>query len=386
MGGIHYRYFKSKLQQKIRDLLGGKFYIDTYAYAVDSVAGRNQIKTVGDIIKVDNGAIINFANLFGEIEYAGGNFSTFLSGSIYNNWFQREDRYNYVKDIKSEVVSMAGFDVKGGANYNINEFNNIYFNTGYFSRVPYYKFVFGNYINEPSRDLKNEKITYLEFGYGYKDRKTIIGLNIYYTYWADRSFLANEYNQFLDPVMIQGLDALHKGIEFDITQGIGDNIKLGGLASIGSWKWQNNVNAKVFNDDNVLLGTVKIYADGLYVGDAPQTQLGLFTDIKFLKSFNLVINWLYYNRLYADFSPTGRSDPDDKQQPYKIPSYSITDIHLSYDFEIFNKRASINASCFNVFDKTHIVRGEDGPQHNLNSFRGYWSFGRNFNFSLNISI
>ncbi|MDZ7740634.1 MAG: hypothetical protein U5Q03_02490 [Bacteroidota bacterium] len=93
----------------------------------------DQIKEAGDVVKVDNGAIINFANAIGEAEYAKGRFSTYHSGSIYNNWIQREDRYNYVEDIKSEVVSMSGYDVKAGANYNLNEFHNIYFNMGYFS-------------------------------------------------------------------------------------------------------------------------------------------------------------------------------------------------------------------------------------------------------------
>ena len=385
-GGIHYRYFKSKLQQKVRDLLGGEFYIDNYAWAVDGVAGRDQIKKVGDVIKVDNGAIIHFANVFGEAEYVNGAFSTYLSGSIYNNWFQREDLYNYVQDIKSDVVSMLGYDVKGGANYNLNEFHNVYFNTGYFSRVPYYKFVFGNFTNEASRDLENEKITYLELGYGYQKQKTSVDINAYYTYWADRSFLANEYNQFLDPVMIQGLDALHQGLELEISQGIGEKIKLGAIASLGDWKWKNDVSARVFNDDNVVIDTVQIYADGLYVGDAPQSQLGLKADIILLNSFKLAVNWLYYDKLYADFNPTGRNNPNDRSQPYRMPAYSLTDVHLTYDFHVFEKRSQAGISCYNIFNEEFIVRGEDGKNHDLDSFRGFWSFGRTFNFFLKVNI
>lgn len=386
MGGFHYRYFKSKLQQKVRDLLGGDFYIDNYGYAVDGVAGRDQIKHVGDIIKVDNGAIIHFGNIFGEMEYSNGRFSAFLSGSLYNNWFQREDRYNYVTDIQSEVVSMAGFDVKGGANYNINAFHNIYFNSGYFSRVPYYKYVFANFTNQPSEDLRNEKISFLEFGYGFNNRKTSIQLNAYYTYWEDRSMLANEYNQFLDPVMIQGLDALHQGIEFRIRQGIGTNTHVGGLLSLGNWKWKNDVNALVFNDDNAIQDTVQIYADGLYVGDSPQTQMGVFGGLTFLKSFKLDINWLFYDRLFADFNPTGRTDPDDRQQPFELPAYDVLDLHLSYHFTLFMQNALANISCFNALNHTYIVRGEDGINHDLESFRGFWSFGRTFSFSLKIKL
>ena len=273
MAGIHYRYFKSKLQQKVRDLLGGQFYIDNYAWAVDGPSGRDEIKHVGDIVKVDNGATINFANAFGQFEYTNQIVSAFISGSYYYNWFQREDRYNYVSNTKSKTVEKAGYDVKAGANYNINDNHNIYFNAGYFSRVPYYKFIFAKFTNEASTDVKNETIKSIELGYGYNYNNTFARINAYYTYWEDRSMLANEYNQFLDPVMIRGLDALHKGIEIDVNQKVSKNINLGVIASFGDWKWKNNVSAEVYDNNNVLKDTVEIYADGLNVGDAPQTQL-----------------------------------------------------------------------------------------------------------------
>jgi len=65
--GIHLRYFKSKLQEKVRNLLGGEYFIDDYAWAVDGLAGRNEIKTVGDVIKVDNGAVNPSSSIFGQM-------------------------------------------------------------------------------------------------------------------------------------------------------------------------------------------------------------------------------------------------------------------------------------------------------------------------------
>jgi len=84
--GIHARLFRSKLQQKVRDLLGGQFYIDDYAYAIDGVSGRDQIRHVGDVVKVDNGAVNDYAGMFGQLEYLKGNFSAFLSGTLSGNW------------------------------------------------------------------------------------------------------------------------------------------------------------------------------------------------------------------------------------------------------------------------------------------------------------
>jgi hypothetical protein len=386
MAGIHYRYFKSSLKQKVRDLLGGDFFIDSYAYAIDGVAGRNEIRGVGDIIKVNNGAIINFANLFGQIAYSSGGVSSFLAGSVNNSWFQRYDHYNYVDDPYSQVVSMAGWDMKAGINYNINEFNNIYLNGGYFSRVPYFKYVFGTFTNEPSTDLRNEKISTAEFGYGYQSSTTRVMANVYYTYWEDRSLLANEYNQFLLPVMIRGLDARHTGIEVEARQYVCKHLEIGALASIGDWQWKNDVSVEVLNRDNVVVDTVAFYADGLFVGDAPMVQLGLTGTFSFLQQFNLTVNWLYYDRLYADSNPVLRTDPSDRQQSYRMPSYHVVDLHLGFRFELFDSPAMLQASCYNLLNSKHIIRGLDGPTHAIDSFTGFWDFGINFGVGLKVGF
>ncbi len=387
IAGIHGRYFKSRLYEKVRDLLGGNFFIDDYAYAVDGVAGRNQVKHVGDLIKLDNGAIVDFASLFGQVEYNDGAFSAFVAGTVSGNWYRREDRYNYVvQDIKSEWVFKEGADIKAGMNYNINEYHNIYVNAGYFSKAPYYKFIFANYTNQPTQDLENEKVMTAEAGYGLNMKKTRLRLNGYYTKWKDKSILTNEYNQFEDPSMVRGLDALHVGFEGEIRQQAGDWLTLGASFSYGDWKWKNDVTALVYNDDNVVVDTINVYADGLYVGDAPQTQVSLFGTVKILKSFELTAEWFYNDRFYANFNPSDRTNPGDRDQSYRIPAYNELDLHAGLPFRIGSLRAYGNISCYNVLNSKYIIRGEDGDTHNLEDFRGFWGFGRNFAFSLKVDF
>ena len=43
-----------------------------------------------------------------------------------------------------------GYSYKGGANYNINDNHNVYFNAGQFSRAPFFSFVFVNNSNDCS--------------------------------------------------------------------------------------------------------------------------------------------------------------------------------------------------------------------------------------------
>lgn len=381
IAGIHGRYFQSSLQQKVRDLLGGEFYIDDYAYAIDGVAGRNQVKQVGDVIKIDNGATIDFLSGFAQVEYTSGRIDAFMGGTVSGTWYRRTDRYNYINDIHSEWVSKAGADIKAGVNFNIDGHNNIYVNGGFFSMAPYFKFVFGNNNNIPTRDLKNEKVLTAELGYRLDYPGTRFRVNGYVTRWEDKSVLTNEYNQFEDPVMLKGLDALHLGAEAEFTQRIAEWCSVSGLVSAGNWKWKNDVSALLYNDQSVVVDTINVYSDGLYVGDAPQLHAGLGASLKVLRMFDLDAQWVYYDWFYADFNPAKRSNPSDRTQPVKLPSYHLLDVHAGYGFLLAGIESYLQVSCYNVLDQRSIIRGEDGAGHNMEDFRGFWGFGRSFNFS-----
>ena len=386
IAGFHGRIFKSKLQEKVRDLLGGRFFIDDYAYAVDGVAGRNQIKMVGNIVKVDNGAIDNFTSLFAQLEFSSGKLNAFMAGTLSGTWYRREDRYNYVSNISSDWVFKPGFDVKAGVNYNLNEQHHVFINAGYFSRAPYFKFVFGSFTNVPTQDLKNEKTLTAEAGYGLDFRNTRFRLNAYSTKWTDKSLLTNEYNQFEDPSMIQGLDALHLGIEAELSQRITRWLNAGGSLSVGNWKWKNDVTAFVFNDDQAVVDTIQVYADGLFVGDAPQTQISLFAEIRIMRTVDISASWIYYDRYYANFSPTRRTNPDDRSQSYRIPSYQTLDLHLECPFRVSSLQARVDFGCLNALNSKYIIRGEDGYSHTIDDFRGFWGFGRTFYLSLKVEF
>ncbi len=388
--GVHLRHFRSTLRQKVKDLLGGEFFIDHYAWAADGPAGRNEMKKVGDIIKVHNGAVNPSGTFFGQVDYSEGNTNVFVSASLTGTSYRRWDKYNYVNEIYSEKINKTGFDYKFGINHNLTDAHHIYANAGYFSRAPYYKYVFGSFTNVPSKDIVNEKIKAAETGYGYSDTKTRARINFYYTLWEDKNFLSNEYiqleNETQTRAVVTGLDALHTGIEAEIEHRLTSNLKLGGALSSGNWKWKNDVSAALFNDNNVAVDTVSVYADGLYVGGAPQFQAALFAQLRILKTFDLMANWLYYDRNYAWFDPALRTNPDDKKQAFKIAAYSTLDLHLTYNFSFFDHRARLGISCFNVFDDQYIIRGEDGFDHSIETFRGFWGFGRTFNFSLRLNF
>ena len=388
--GVHYRYFKSNLREEIKDLFGGEFWLDNYYWSLDGVAGRNQIKKVGDIINVDNDARIDIGSAFVQLEYELGDIKLFAASTFSKHWYKRTDRINYIDNVDSESVTKNGYDMKAGANYNINKYHNIYFNTGYYSKAPYFKFVYANFSNAVVQNLANEKIRATEVGYGFKDRTINLNLNFYYTKWKDKSLLSNENiqleNEQQTRALIRGLDALHKGIEIESTAAIFHNLDLGFTFSYGDWKWTNDVEAELYDNNQVLIDSTKVYSKGLWVGDAPQLQLGINGDLRLPGNFTLNANWLFFDRLYANFDPALRNNPDDRAQPYRLPSYHNIDLHLVYDFTISELNATAGFSAFNILNENYIMRGEDGFTHDIDSFTGFWSMGRTFNFSLKVAF
>jgi outer membrane cobalamin receptor len=388
--GLHIRYFKSNLREEISDLLGGSFWVDQYAWTLAGVADREQIKTPGDIINVDQDARVDIVSYFAQAEYTNGKINAFLATSLTDTKYQRADRMNYLNDINSKKINKAGFDIKAGLNYLMSERHNIYFNAGYYNKAPYFKFVYANFGNALVQDLKNESIKSIEAGYNFSSNILSLKVNAYYTLWQDKSMLSRENIQLEDNAqtraLIRGLDALHKGIEIEGTVRLNRNISLGSILSMGDWQWQNDVKAALYDDNQILIDYTEVYAKGLRVGDAPQVQFGMFGDARFLKDWNIKLNWLYFGQLYANFDPAGRNNPQDRSQPYRIPDYSVTDIHLQYQFAVAGVKTIAGLSCYNLFDTESITRGEDGPEHNLETFRGFWTNGRTFNLSLNLQF
>ena len=384
--GVHYRYFNSFLREQITDLFGGQYYIEDYGWAVDGVAGRQQIKTTGDIIKINNNSITHFVNAYAQLLFDSDKLNAYFSLNGNSNWYQRIDRYNYTGNTKSAVLLKPGFDTRAGISYQPEKEHTVYMNGAYLSKAPYYKFAFGNYTNVPVQNLKNELIETIEMGYRFENPFIEVKINTYYTYRGNVSLLSNEYVQLEDNTqtraMVNGLNAIHKGIENEVKVKIGRNLSLGGFFSIGDFKWQNNVSAQLFNNSNVIVDTVNVFAKGLYVGGTAQQQFGILTDFRLVKFFNIGAEWICYNRLFANFNPNSRTDPLDHTQAYRIPSYNNLNLHVNIPFKIIDRQASLQLNAFNLLNNIHIVNGEDGISHDLNSFRGFWSFGRTIDFTV----
>ncbi len=379
IAGLHYRYFNSFLREEVSDLLGGAFFIEDYGWAVDGVAGRNQIMMPGDIIRVNNNSIINFAGAYAQLLYDGPKLNGYFSVNGNSNFYKRIDRFNYVNNTKSDLISKPGFDFRGGLAYNINASHKLYINGAYLSKAPYFKYVFGNFTNLPVQNLENEKVTTAEAGYMFNKGGWYISAGAYYTLWKNVSMLSNEYIQLEDNkqtrAMVNGLNALHKGLEATVSYQWQNNIKLGLFGMLADYRWQNDVQATLFNNNNVPVDTVHVYASGLRVGGTAQRQAGATLEFPLISFINIKAEWIWFGRLYANFDPVNRNNPSDREQPYRLPSYNVVNMYVNIPFKAGTKYGNFNLGLYNMLNEHYITTGQDGQDHTLNTFTGFWSEG-----------
>lgn len=387
-GGIDLRHYVGKHFREVVDLLGGDFVLSK-----EDKNNPNKIARVGDKIGYWNDGIVTWQGVFGQLEFNKDKLAAFVSGSVSNTGYQRVDYFNYLDSDpaqKSPKVNHMGFVIKGGANYNLNEQHNIFANVGYFQKAPMFDGIFINYVNDINDGAKNEKTMSFELGYGFKSKTFAANINAYYTNWKDKFFRrsirqpdGNYYS-----ANIEGVNALHKGVEMDAKWKPMNNLEISAMASIADWRWQNDlVDVPIYNENEELLGTVDLYIKDLKVGDAAQTTFALGVDYELFDGFKLGADYNYYANLYAQYDPTGRGDAAKAGvQPWKVPAYGLFDVNARYNFEIGPFDATIYANVINLFDTEFISDADDGSSNNWQTAKVYYGIGRTWSTGLRINF
>lgn len=387
-GGIDLRHYVGKHFREVVDLLGNDFVLST-----EDVNNPNKIAREGDKIGYWNDGIVSWQGLFGQVEYKEDDLSAFFSASISNTGYKRVDYFNYLDSDPaqtSDKVNHMGYVLKGGANYNFNEHHNVFANVGYFQKAPLFDGVFINYVNDINTGAKNEKTQAFELGYGFKSRNFAINVNAYYTNWKDKFFrrsVRQPDGQYYS-ANIQGVNALHKGLEMDARWKPLQNLEITAMASLADWRWQNDlIDVPIFNDNEEQIGTVDLYIADLKVGDAAQTTFALGLNYEMFEGFKLGLDYNFYDNLYAQYDPTGRGDIEKAGvQPWKVPAYGLFDTNARYNFKMGPFDATIYANIINLFDTTYISDADDGPDNDWRTAKVYYGLGRTWSTGLRVNF
>ncbi|MBT33224.1 MAG: TonB-dependent receptor [Thalassobius sp.] len=392
LAGLDLRRYKGIHFSEVTDLLGAD-----YAYDNADINNPGRMLKVGDKRDYYNDGIVLWEGGFLQAEYNDGPLAAFVTVSASNTSYKRIDYYNYLDsdpEQETEFQNFFGYQIKGGVNYNLNEYHNVFANVGYFEKAPDFDAVFQNYVNDINPDAVNQKILSYEVGYGFRSAQFSANVNVYRTSWKDRTFTDSFYgdNDDLYFANLLGVDALHQGIEVDFEHRPTHNIKLTGMVSLGDWKWQNNVSGvNVFDEQQNIVGTLStLYITGLRVGDAAQTTAALGFEYSPVSSLKLGANYNYYGDNYADYDPINQTNSE-IHQAWKIPDFGLFDVNARFDFKLGNLDGSFYANVNNLFNEEYISDAQNGDSNDdgIADSQGvsvYYGLGRQWTAGLKIKF
>ena len=382
--GVDWRTAKIDHFREVRDLLGlNSYYWDGNEFDTDA----DYEKGLGDKIAYYNTNTVDWLGGYAQAEYATEKFS------VYGTAGYSMIKYNYLNhfkkgadgnELKANTNWIGGGQIKGGANYNINEMFSIFANVGLISKVPIFDAVIDDGDGTVAQDPTNENFAAFEAGAIFQtiDEKLKIKANYYYTKWNDRT-LTRSVRVTEDETgiaFIKGLDQLHQGLELEFNYRPVKVIGIGGIASFASWKYLNDVSAQIKTYDGGITSVdVNIYTKDLKVGDAPQTQIAGWLDIFPVKGLKLQFIVRHNSNHYADFNPANRTDETDREQVWLTPSYTVLDAHANYTLPLKGKLGvDLFFHAFNLANTLYVQDAVDNSAYN-----GFYGYDNRFSHTVN---
>ena len=154
--GVDLRSYKGYHYRVLNDLLGLDGYYSTgnknsNGQIINTLTEASPFKNTGirgPKIDYYNNGIVGWQGLNGLVEYSKNDkLTAVLQAGLSNQSFQREDFFDQPALPISEKKNIGGGYLKGGANLNVNDKSNLFFNAGYISRQPQFDAVFPSFAN-----------------------------------------------------------------------------------------------------------------------------------------------------------------------------------------------------------------------------------------------
>lgn len=423
-GGLDYRYYRGEHYREITDLLGGDYFINNA-----NLNATTPMKKVGDKI-ADKGyedsryGYVQWAGAFGQLEFSSTRWSAFVNITGNYNGYMGVDKFhkkvidlgdttlrvgikdtinyhgntytNGSKEAKYESTKykwIPGGTIKIGGNYILGEFSNIYMNLGYLSRTPQYTNIVDDETNTFFGTYPNEIIQAIEAGYNFQSKRLAFQVSLYFTNWKNKPFPNGlAVPDPMDPltnirVNVQGMDAIHKGIEFYGNWKIVKRLSLEGSISLGDWKWNSSKTVKIpgYND------SISFDAKGVHVGDAPQTMIMGGLRYEPIKNLYFKAQYQYFARFYSDFNPFILKGANAGRDSWKAPSYGLLNLFAGYKYVINRKYALLfSGSIINTLNSKYIadatLSSTYGPGFDINSVGVMYGLGLRFNASIGFNF
>ncbi len=378
--GADLRTYRGDQFFQINNLIGGDFWIDSTNVNLRPVAARS-----GDRVWQSKTAYINWYGGFVQAEYARNRFTLFASASTVYTTYQRADYFMVPGTGTTTPYGYLAYSAKAGVAYRLTNSLKPYFNTGYFTRAPFFGnvFPFGN----ERQSLPLEKVMAMELGLSVTKGSFQANVATYYIRIADKT---QNFERLTDPftnsefsALASGIAARHMGIEARASYQPITALLLSAFANVADWRFMNDATVQRSNPSRTSFTTIPLYINNLFTGNAPQMSVGGSANYKPGPNLAVAVDWVYYDKLYANLT-NGRSDPNQRQQPWQLPAYMLINANVSYRFQVSDLNATLRLQVQNLLDRLYYSEGVDGQNSTGASSFVFTGYGRILTMGLTV--
>ena len=335
LAGVKARITRTEYYDKIKDLLGGDFWVDVDKFAERDMGsdpvkyqndldyynehGHARIVREGDKFSYDYFAHLRQAQAWLMYEFRAGGFDMNLGGEIGYAGIWREGLWRkglFVDNSKgdSEHLNFLTYKVKGTFSYRFSQAHHLALNLAAIQDAPTFNssFVSPRTRNTVTPGLSPEQAYSAELVYNLNLPYLQARIAGYFTEMTNSSKVISFYDDtqasFTNFAM-SNIDKRYMGVEVALRIPIWNGLALQGALNYGDYRYTSNPNfVQTVDNSNKVKLTDKVYWKGYYVESTPQFAVNVGLDFRGPKNWFASINFNYYDKLYLSMNPAYRTN------------------------------------------------------------------------------
>ena len=337
VAGILYRWNRTEYYDKVKDLLGGDYWVDIDKFAERDFVGEEQKQNdlhyyyehgharrveEGDKFGYDYYANVRQAKLWAMYNFNVAGLDGTIGGEVGQVTMWRDGRYmkgTYPSNSfgNSEALDYFTYQAKLNLAYRFSAAHSVEFNAVALQNAPTFQnaFISPRTRNEVTPGLKAEKIWGVDASYNLSYRGIKARLSGYYTMIHDQTDIISYYDDLQSTFVnfaISGIDKKFFGLEFGMTVPLYMGLSLNGAVSVGQYTYDSNPTfVQLADNSSKILTDVDsstVYWKDMRVESTPQTAVNVGLSYRSDNNWFASADLNFYDNNYLSMNPLFRTD------------------------------------------------------------------------------
>lgn len=335
LGGVKVRVNRTEYYDKIKDLLGGDFWVDVDKFAERDMGsnpiayqndldyynehGHARIVREGDKFSYDYYAHLRQAQAWAMYKYRVGGFEVNVGAELGYAGLWRQGLWRkglFVDNSKgdSKHLNFLTYKAKATFSYRFSQAHHLALNVGAVQDAPTFNsaFVSPRTRNTVTPGLTPEQAYSAELVYNLNLPYLQARIAGYFTEMTNSSKVISFYDDtqssFTNFAM-SNIDKRYMGVEVAVRVPIWNGLAFQGALNYGDYRYTSNPNfVQTVDNSNKIKLEDKVYWKGYYVESTPQFAVNVGLDFRGPKNWFASINFNYYDKLYLSMNPAYRTN------------------------------------------------------------------------------